>query len=105
MISYRAKKAFTLVELLIVIIIIGVIAGGLWLAMGPSDASAKKAACLGKGSGELRRTTVGKLSWYQCREIGREKMADLNAADEVAAARIIAGTARSMGVTVEGAPN
>lgn len=48
---------------------------------------------------------VGKLSWEQCLELGRTKMKDLNASDEVAAAKIIAGTARSMGVSVEGAPD
>ena len=71
----------------------------------PASFLIKKAAGLTKGSGEPHRNKVGKLTWEQCLEIGRKKMADLNAADEVAAARIIAGTARSMGVAVEGAPD
>ena len=71
----------------------------------PASFLIKKAAGLTKGSGEPHRAKVGKLSWDQCLEIGRKKMADLNATDEVAAARIIAGTARSMGVTVEGVPS
>src|SRR5690606_14631541 len=70
----------------------------------PASFLIKKAAGLGKGSGEPNRDKAGKLTWAQCLGIGRKKMADLTASDEVAAARIIAGTARSMGVTVEGAP-
>ncbi len=70
----------------------------------PASYLIKKAAGLAKGSGVPHKDKVGKLSWEQCLELGRVKMTDLNAADEVAAARIIAGTARSMGVTVEGMP-
>ncbi len=51
-----------------------------------------------------QRDKVGTLSWEQCLELGRKKMADLNATDETAAAKIIAGTARSMGIIIEGAP-
>jgi large subunit ribosomal protein L11 len=65
----------------------------------------RKAAGIAKGSGAPNKSPVGRLTWDQCLELGRQKMADLNANDEVAAARIIAGTARSMGVTVEGAPD
>jgi large subunit ribosomal protein L11 len=70
----------------------------------PASYLIKKAAGLEKGSGVPHKEKVGKLSWDQCLELGRVKMSDLNATDEVAAARIIAGTARSMGVTVEGVP-
>ena len=71
----------------------------------PASYLIKKAAGLDKGSGLPNKNKVSKLTWDQCLELGKVKMVDLNAADEVAAARIIAGTARSMGVTVEGAPD
>lgn len=71
----------------------------------PASFLIRKAAGLQKGSGEPNKTKVGTLSWEQCLEIGRSKMADLNAGSEVAAAKIIAGTARSMGVKVEGVPH
>lgn len=64
----------------------------------------KKAANVSKGSGEPHKVKVGTVTWEQCLEIGRTKMPDLNANDEVAAASIIAGTARSMGLNVEGRP-
>ncbi len=70
----------------------------------PASYLIKQAAGIPKGSGEPDKDKVGSLTWDQCIEIGKEKMADLNANDEVAAAHIIAGTARSMGVTVEGKP-
>ena len=70
----------------------------------PASYLIKKAAGVAKGSGVPQKDKVGRLTWDQCIELGKQKMADLNAHDEVAAARIIAGTARSMGVTVEGAP-
>lgn len=60
-----------------------------------------KAAGIEKGSGAPPKTTVGKLTWDQVLEIARTKMPELNANDEHAAARVIAGTARSMGVVVE----
>ena len=71
----------------------------------PASYLIKKAAGIGKGSATANKDKVGKLSWAQCLEIGKAKMADLNAGDEVAAAKIIAGSARSMGVTVEGQPS
>lgn len=58
-------------------------------------------AKLKKGSGEPNKEKVGKLSKSQLKEIAEIKMADLNATDVDAAMNIIAGTARSMGVTVE----
>ncbi|QUQ70602.1 50S ribosomal protein L11 [Kutzneria sp. CA-103260] len=61
-----------------------------------------KAAGVEKGSGEPHKTKVAKVSWDQVREIAQTKMADLNADDVDQAAKIIAGTARSMGITVEG---
>lgn len=61
-----------------------------------------KAAGIEKGSGEPHKTKVAKITEAQVREIAQTKMPDLNANDLDAAAKIIAGTARSMGVTVEG---
>ena len=61
----------------------------------------KKAAGVQKGSGTPNTAKVGSITTDQAREIGQAKMADLNANDVEAAARIIAGTARSMGITVE----
>jgi large subunit ribosomal protein L11 len=61
-----------------------------------------KAAKLSKGSPEPNKNKVGKVTSAQVREIAQTKMADLNANDIEAAMRIIAGTARSMGITVEG---
>ena len=62
----------------------------------------RKAAGVEKGSGEARRETVGRVSKDQVREIAQIKMADLNANDLEAAARVIEGTARSMGIEVVG---
>jgi large subunit ribosomal protein L11 len=59
-----------------------------------------KAAGLDKGSGVPHKEKVGSLSREQVRSIAEQKMADLNANDLDAAEKIIAGTARSMGVTV-----
>jgi large subunit ribosomal protein L11 len=59
-----------------------------------------KAAGVDKGSGEPNKTKVASISQAQVREIAESKMADLNANDVDAAAKIIAGTARSMGITV-----
>jgi large subunit ribosomal protein L11 len=70
----------------------------------PASYLIKQAAGIEKGSGEPHKEKVGSITWDQCLEIGRTKMSDLNAGDEVAAARIVAGSARSMGVTVEGVP-
>jgi len=61
-----------------------------------------KAAGIEKGSGEPHRTKVGTVTMDQVREIAQTKMADLNANDIENAALIIAGTARSMGITVQG---
>jgi large subunit ribosomal protein L11 len=61
-----------------------------------------KAAGVEKGSGEPHKTKVAKVTMDQVREIAQAKMEDLNANDVDQAAKIIAGTARSMGITVEG---
>ncbi|PXY32156.1 50S ribosomal protein L11 [Prauserella muralis] len=60
-----------------------------------------KAAGVEKGSGEPHKTKIGKVTWDQVREIAETKKSDLNANDVEQAAKIIAGTARSMGLTVE----
>jgi large subunit ribosomal protein L11 len=62
----------------------------------------RKAIGLEKGSPEPHRNKVGKITQAQLREIATTKLADLNANDVDAAAKIIAGTARSMGVEVVG---
>ena len=61
-----------------------------------------KAAGVEKGSGEPHKTKVAKITEAQVREIAQTKLPDLNANDLDAASKIIAGTARSMGITVEG---
>ena len=68
----------------------------------PAAALLKKAAGLAKGSGVPNKDKVGKVSVNQLDEIVKMKSADLNARDEEHARRMIAGTARSMGITVEG---
>ena len=68
----------------------------------PAAVLIKQAIGIEKGSGEPHREKVGTISRAQVREIAETKMPDLNANDVDAAMRIIAGTARSMGVTVDG---
>ena len=68
----------------------------------PAAVLIKQAISLEKGSPEPHREKVGSISQAQLRQIAERKMDDLNAADLDAAARIIAGTARSMGVEVSG---
>ncbi len=67
----------------------------------PAAELIKKAAGIPKGSGEPHKTKVATLTQDQVREIATAKMVDLNANDVEAAMKIIAGTARSMGVTVQ----
>jgi large subunit ribosomal protein L11 len=55
-----------------------------------------------KGSGEPNKNKIGKVTMAQCKKLAEEKGKDLNSFDLDAAAKIIAGTARSMGITVEG---
>ena len=66
----------------------------------PAPELLKKAAGAAKGSGEPHRTKVGSVTMAQVREIAQVKMPDLNATSMEAAEKIIAGTARSMGITV-----
>jgi large subunit ribosomal protein L11 len=61
-----------------------------------------KAAGVDKGSGEPHKTKVATITRAQARQIAETKLQDLNANDLDAAEKIIAGTARSMGVTVTG---
>ena len=67
----------------------------------PAAVLLKRAAGIAKGSGEPNRIKVGKVTEKQVEEIAKTKMPDLNAADIEAAKRIVAGTARSMGLEVE----
>ena len=67
----------------------------------PASALLKKAASIAKGSGVPNRDKVGKVTREQLEEIAKIKEADLSANDMDAACRIIAGTARSMGIEVE----
>jgi large subunit ribosomal protein L11 len=66
----------------------------------PASELIKKAAGVEKGSGEPNRKKVGKIAADKVREIAQAKMADLNANDVDAAMKIVAGTARSMGIEV-----
>ena len=66
----------------------------------PAAVLIKQAAGIEKGSGEPNREKVGQVSMRQVREIAERKLEDLNAHDVDQAAKIIAGTARSMGVEV-----
>ena len=68
----------------------------------PAAVLIKKALGLAKGSGEPNKTKVGTVTMAQLEKIAEEKMEDLNANDVQAGARILAGTARSMGIKVEG---
>ncbi len=68
----------------------------------PATALLKKAAKIEKGSGKAHLDKVGKVTREQLEEIAKIKMKDLNAADMDGAVRIIAGSARSMGIIVEG---
>jgi large subunit ribosomal protein L11 len=67
----------------------------------PSSALIKKALGLASGSKEPNKTKVGKLTKKQLLDIAKRKMVDMNARSEEAAMRVIAGTARQMGVEVE----
>ena len=67
----------------------------------PAAVLIKEALGLESGSGEPNRTKVGRLSQSQLRSIAETKMPDLNARDVDEAMKVIAGTARSMGVEVE----
>lgn len=68
----------------------------------PAPVLLKKIANVKSGSAEPNRVKVATVTMAQCEEIAKEKMEDLNAFDLSAATRMIAGTARSMGIRVEG---
>ncbi|MCK4416748.1 MAG: 50S ribosomal protein L11 [Candidatus Latescibacteria bacterium] len=68
----------------------------------PASELLKKAAGLEKGSGEPNRNKVAKLKAEEIKKVAETKMVDLNASDINSAMRIIMGTARSMGIEVEG---
>ena len=68
----------------------------------PASVLLKKAAGIDKGSGDPSRMMVGSVTDDQLREIAETKMPDLNANDIDAAKKIIAGTAKNMGITIEG---
>ncbi len=68
----------------------------------PASDLLKKAAGIVKGSGIPHKNKVGTISRVQLEEIAKLKLEDLNAGDVPAAMLVIAGTARSMGITVEG---
>ena len=71
----------------------------------PASTLLKKAAGIGKGSGEPNIEKVGKINQKQLREIAEVKAPDLNAVEMEEAMKIIAGTARSMGIEIEGQSN
>lgn len=66
----------------------------------PASELLRKAAGVEKGSAAPNKQKVGKITMEQLREIARTKMPDLNANDEEAAMKIVAGTARSMGIEI-----
>ena len=68
----------------------------------PASDLLRKAAGVAKGSGNPLKDKVGSISQAKLKEIAEKKLADLNANDVDAAAKIIAGTARSMGIKIEG---
>ena len=68
----------------------------------PSSVLLKRAANLAKASGQSGKEIIGKVTRAQCIEIAKQKMKDINTADMEKALKIIAGTAKSMGIVVEG---
>lgn len=70
----------------------------------PAAVQLLAAAKLKKGSGEPHVKKVGSVTWDDVKAIAEDKMADLNAFKVESAMRMVAGTARSMGITVEGTP-
>lgn len=70
----------------------------------PAAVLLAKAANIQKGSGEPNRTKVGSVNWDQVKEIAETKLPDLNCFTVESAMKMVAGTARSMGITVDGTP-
>ena len=66
----------------------------------PAAVLLKRAANLAKGSAEPNKTKVAQITRAQLREVVKQKLVDLNTKDEEAAARILAGTARQMGIEI-----
>ena len=72
------------------------------LKTAPAAVQILEAAKLAKGSKESNRAKVGKVTWAQVEAIAKDKMPDLNCFTEQSAMKMIAGTARSLGITVDG---
>ncbi len=70
----------------------------------PAAVQLMQAAKIKKGSPEPNRKKVGKVTWEQVRAIAENKMPDLNCSKIESAMRMVAGTARSMGIEIEGTP-
>lgn len=70
----------------------------------PAAVQLLEAAKLKKGSPESNRTKVGTVTWDQVKEIAESKMTDLNAFTVESGMKMVAGTARSMGVNIKGTP-
>jgi large subunit ribosomal protein L11 len=70
----------------------------------PAAVQLMEAAKIKKGSGVPNRNKVGKVTWEQVKVIAENKMPDLNCFNVESAMRMVAGTARSMGITIEGTP-
>jgi large subunit ribosomal protein L11 len=68
----------------------------------PASVQLLEAAKIQKGSKESNRNKVGKVTWAQVEAIAKDKMPDLNCFTTESAMRMVAGTARSLGITVEG---
>lgn len=68
----------------------------------PASVLLKDAVKAEKGSGEPNKNKIGKVTMADCKKIAQEKIKDMNSFDLDSAAKVIAGTARSMGITVEG---
>lgn len=75
---------------------------GIEIKSSPASVLIKEKAGLDKGAGRVGHEVVGSITQDQCREIAEEKLEDLNTTNVESAMRIIAGTARSMGIKVEG---
>ena len=67
----------------------------------PAAVLLKKAANLDKASGEPNRNKVATVAWSECKRIAEMKMVDTNASDIESGARMVAGTARSMGIKID----
>ncbi len=70
----------------------------------PASVQLLEAAKLQKGSSEPNRNKVGQVTWEQIKQIAQDKMVDLNCFTLESAMKMIAGTARSMGITITGTP-